>query len=370
MKSKYLVVLAITLVLIVALILPACAQPAPAPKPAPTPAPTPAPAPKDPVKFKFSYTMPKGASVGAAYEFFGPEFEKRTQGRYKIETYPGSTLIPVPAALDSVKKDVAQIVMTSVGTFPKDFALSNVMTIPTLGFAGKNADDIVQACKAAWEFVDTTAEAKAEFKDVQLVWTQVLDPYNLVSRKKEIHGPSDFSGMKVGGPSAGGRDMVQAAGGAGVNFAPPESYQNLEKGVVDAAFLTLAQVEDYKLFEICDYYYRMDFGGGVHIILMNKDAWAKIPPADQKIFLETWPDAGKVGAQNSLVQVEKGIKSVTAAGKKIYDPTADERVAWEKSAQVAIDKWAADAQALKIAPAVTDSTLAKWKQIRAKYMPK
>jgi TRAP-type C4-dicarboxylate transport system substrate-binding protein len=369
MKSKYLVVLAVTLVLIVALILPACAQPAPAPKPAPAPAP--APAPKEPIKFKFSYTMPKGASVGAAYEFFGPEFEKRTEGRYKIETYPGSTLIPVPAALDSVKKDVAQIVMTSYGTFPKDFALGNVVTIPTLGFPGNNADEMVGACKAAWEFVDTTPDAKAEFKDVQLVWTQVLDAYNLISRKKEIHLPSDFSGMKVGGPSAGGRDMVQAAGGAGVNFAPPESYQNLEKGVVDAAFLTMAQVEDYKLYEICDYFYRMDFGGGCHIILMNKDAWAKMPPADQKIMLETWPVAAKVGAQNSLVQVEKGLKSTSALpGKKIYGPTADERAAWEKAAQVAIDKWASDAQALKIAPAVTDSVLAKWKQIRAKYLPK
>lgn len=364
MKIKHGFILVVALVLMAALILPACA---PAPAPAPKPAPAPAPAPVAPKTLKFSYTMPKGASVGAAYEFFGPEFEKRTQGRYKVEVYPGSTLISVPAALDSARKGVAEIVMTSVGTFPKDFPLSLVATSPTLALPSRNADDLVTASKAFWEFYDTTPEIKAEYKDVALVWTQFLDPYNLVSKKKEIRSPSDFQGMKVGGPSAGGREIVQANGGAGVAFAPPESYQNLDKGVVEAAFLTFAQVQDYKLFEICDYYYTMDFGAGVHIIIMNKDAYNAISPADQKIMAEVWPLASKVGAENSLKQINAGIASVKAAGKKIVDPTPAERAGWEKAAEVAINKWATDAQAMKIDPALTTKILARWKEIKAKY---
>jgi len=316
---------------------------------------------------KFNYTMPKGASVGKGYEWFAEEIGKRTQGRYKIETYPSNTLIPLAAALDSIKKGVADITNTSFGTFPKDFPLTMITAQPTYGWPGENVDNIYKASQLVNELIESVPEVKAEFNDYQIIWTQALDPYNFISKKKEVRKPEDFKGMKVGGPPVGSLDIVNRYGGAGVRFIPPDSYLNLDKGVAEAAFLTFAQVSDYKLYEICSYYYVMEFGCGVHPIFINKDTWATIPPADQKIFLDTGRDAIKVAAEGSLANIEKGKKAVLDKGYKIEVATAEEIAAWQKAAEPVIEKWAKDAQDLGVSKEVTDKVFKKWMELRTKY---
>jgi TRAP-type C4-dicarboxylate transport system substrate-binding protein len=358
MNRKLWVIFVIGFILVVALIIPACSQPAPAPKPS-TPAPAPAPAPVVAKTFKFSYTMPKAASVGRGYDWFGPEFEKRTQGRYKIETYPGATLIPITAALDSVKKGVAEIVMTSHSTFPKDFALSLVMGIPTLGFPiGDNVQGVQLASALSWELYNSIPEIKAEnnagFVPLHFL---VLDPYNLVSKKKEIHSAKDFGGMKVGG-SGSKMDIVVENGGAKVQMIPPDSYQTLDKGVAEAGFLTFAQVYDYKITEVCSYFYTQDFGCGQHNITMNKDAWNSMTPADQKILMDTFKDSIKISAEGAQDNI----------GYKITDPTPDERIAWEAAAGPAIASWMKDCKSVGLDQALCDKVLATWKQIRTKFV--
>jgi TRAP-type C4-dicarboxylate transport system substrate-binding protein len=365
MNRKLWVILVISLILAVALVLPACSQPAPAPKPS---TPAPAPAPVVAKTFKFSYTMPKGASVGRGYEWFGPEFTKRTEGRYKIEIYGGATLIPITAALDSVKKGVAEIVMTSHSTFPKDFALSLVMGIPTLGFPMNTEKEVQDASAASWELYNAIPEIKAEnnagFVPVHFL---ILDPYNLISRKKEIHSAKDFVGMKVGG-SGSKMDIVTENGGAKVQMIPPDSYSLLDKGVVEAGFLTFAQVYDYKLSELCSYFYTMDFGCGQHNITVNKDAWNSMTPADQKILMDTFKDSIVESAKGSADNIAKGKKMVRDAGYKITDPTPDERKAWEAAAGPAIASWMKDCKSVGLDQALCDKVLATWKQIRAKYI--
>ena len=367
MKSKFLVGV-VTLVLLVALILPACAQPAPAPAPSPAPSPTPSPATTGPKTLKLSYTMPKGVSLASGFEWWGPEFEKRTQGRYKVEIYPGATLVSIPAALESVKKGVAEVVMTSIGSFPKDFPLSMVVHLPTLGLPTNNEADMEKAYEATWELYNTFPKVQAEYKDFKLLWSFKLESFNLVSKRKEVHYPSDFKGMKVGG---GGPQMeiVTANGGASVMEAPPQIYTNIDKGVTEASFLTFAHVDNYKLQEICNYYYEGDFGNGSLPILMNLQAWNAMSPADQKIMMDSWRDASKVCATGTITGRQKGKKVASDKGMKIVQPTADETAAWENAATtIAFKKWEDDAKSVGIDAGTIGDVLNGWKKIRAKYM--
>ena len=195
----------------------------------------------------------------------------------------------------------------------------------------------------------------------------VLDPYNLISKKKEVHSPKDFQGMKVGGSGAK-MDMVSLNGGAPVQMIPPQSYENLDKGVVEAGFLTLAQVYDYKLWELCSYYYLGDFGCGQHVILMNMDAWNAMTPADQKIMMDTWTDVWPVSAEGAMENIAKGIDGLTKAGYKTTKPTAAEIAEWEKAAEPVAEKWAKDAQGVGISAETTAKVLDLWKKIRPKYL--
>jgi TRAP-type C4-dicarboxylate transport system substrate-binding protein len=377
--KRYLVLI-MALVVIGALLIPACSSAATTTTTPPTSptatattaqtsttAPATSTTPVQARKIKFGYTMPKGASIGAGFEWFATEFTKRTNGRYVVETYPSNTLVPSAGALDAVTSGAAEMMGTSTGTFPKNFPLSLVVSIPTLGFPGGVTSSYVEGSDAIWELINGVPEVQNEYQNYKLLWTYMLDPYNLVSKKAEIHAPSDFKGLKIGGSGAK-MEMVAAAGGAKVQMIPPDSQQNLDKGVVDAAFLTMAQVVDYKLYEICNYFYLQDFGGGNYVILMNKDFWNSMSAADQKTLTDIWREANVVSGNNSLASVQEGIKDAQDAGRKVVTPTAAESAAWQTAADAAVTSWKNDAKALGVSDDILNKVLAAWKTARDKHI--
>jgi C4-dicarboxylate-binding protein DctP len=385
--KKYLVIL-VALMVVSALILSACSTsstpsttaPATTAKPttsapttsaAPTSAAPTSSAPTSPsaaVKtIKFSYTMPKGAAIGRGFDWFGPAFEKATNGRYKVEIYPGSSLIPIPAAFDSVKSGAVEMAYTSTGTFPKQFPLTQVTQLPSLGMPEDTPKMWHAGTNAFWEFFNTTPEIKNEFKDVTLLLPLELDPYKLVSKKTPIKSAADFKGLKVGGTGPK-MFIVTANGGASVQQIPPDSYLNMDKGVTDAAFITWSQVYDYKISEIANYYLEQEFGSGLGIIIMNSAFFNAMGAADQKILMDTWTQALDVSAQGAIDDNVSGVKAITAAGKSITVPTADQVTAWDKAAQPAIQSWRNDAKSMGATDAALDPIFKKWSDLVTKYL--
>lgn len=308
--------------------------------------------------------MPKGAAIAAGFEWWGPEFERRTEGRYKVEIYPGHTLVGIPAALDSVKAGVAEIVMTSTGTFEKDFPLSLCTGLPTLGWPMDSVENSQLAYQAQWEFINTFPEVTAEYKDFKLLWPFQLDSYRLFGNV-EVRKAEDFNGLKVGG-SGVKMEIVTANGGASVHVIPPESYMSFDKGIIDVGFFTYAQVENYKLTEVAKNYYDQDFGGGCIIITMNWDAWNAMSPEDQKIMMDSWADATVECVKGSLKDDGIGKQAIKNAGLEITYPTPEEIAAWEAANGPAVDKWVAGAKEAGYEYPLP--FLEAWKKIRAKYM--
>ena len=364
------------LVIVSALILAACGTPeptTPAPgttaPPATSPATT-APSPTQPVQaktIKFSYTMPQGASVGAGFEWFAAEFEKRTEGRYKVDTYPAQSLVKIAAALDAVKVGAVELAFTSTATFTRQFPLSLITQLPAMGFPMENVEQFQAATAAFKEYIATVPEVQAEYTDWVLVTPMVLDPYNLVSKRKEIKQAEDFKGLKVGG-SGPKMEIAKFYGGAHVAQAPPETYLNMDKGVTDAAFITFAQVYDYKIHEIADFYSMQEFGSGAAIILMNKEFYAGMSEEDVQIMEETWADAIDVSAEGVMSQIEKGKQSILTAGKSIYTPTETEMAAWKAAAAPALEKWKDDCRVAGLSDDLINMAEQKWLEIRDKYI--
>ena len=119
-------------------------------------------------KIKFSYTMPKGASTGAGFEWFATEFPKRTNGRYIVETYPSETLTKISVALDAIKAGTAEIIGTSTGTFPKAFPLTLVVSIPTLSFPGGVMSSYVEGSGAIWDLLQCSTGSAERIQGLQI----------------------------------------------------------------------------------------------------------------------------------------------------------------------------------------------------------
>lgn len=371
MKRKSGALTLLVLVLLASLLLTACPSPeaepaAPAPDaPATAPeSPTDSPA-KEARVLKFAYTMPKGASIAEGFEWWGPEFEKRTDGRYKVETYPAQSLVKIPAALDSVKSGVSEIVMTSINTFPNDFPLSLVVNLPGMEIPLETVQDYKNGFNDYMRLYDTNPDVRAEYADIKLLWPFMVSPTILVAKNKEIHRPADFQGIKMGG-SGSIMQVVTENGGAPVQMIPPETYMNMDKGVIDASFLSYAQVRDYNLQEICEYYYNKKFFGGVITILMNLETYREMGTEDRQIMMMSWRDAAEVSAEAMQASEAEGLQAILDAGRTITEPTPEEEADWNASAQIVYDKWVADCCALGIGEETIEGAAAKWRQIIGK----
>jgi TRAP-type C4-dicarboxylate transport system substrate-binding protein len=328
----------VTIVIIMGLLLVAC----PAPETPPTTPPT-KPPPAGPTTLKLSYFMPKGVGLGIALDWFGEEFPKRTDGRYEVEVYPAGTLIEMDSSLDAVRDGVVEMSMTSISSFMKAFPLSAVTQIPTLGYP-TTIEGMLAADVNYMKLYEEFPEIQNEFKDFKLLWNYGGAPDYIVSKKKEIHKAEDFKGMRVGGV---GLKMliVEENGGASVQQVPPDSYMNLDKGVTDATFLVNLQWMIYRMWEVADYYYKMDFGSGATPLIMNFDAWNAMSPEDQQICLDTVYDS-KLLLDQELCPILLNSEKMTAdEGGTVVEPTPEEVVAWQKAAQPTMDKFLADAEA-------------------------
>lgn len=313
---------------------------------------------------KFAYTMPKGLSIAEGFEWFASEFPKQSQGKYAVQTYPGSSLVGIMAALDAVKEGVCEIALTGTAVFPKDFPASLATMLPGISFPLTSVEEWQTAYEAWWEFYNTIPEIQNEYKDIHLLWPYPLDPYALVTTKKEVRKAEDFKGMKIGGVGQL-MEIVTHNGGATVHQAPPQSYMNMDKGVIDGAFLTYSMVMHYKLPEICDYFYENDFASGTIVILMNKDFYNKMPEEDKKLLAKVYAESAAYSAKGMVGDYIKGKKVAQDGGMNIIVPTQAEKDAWAKSYGPTYKKWVADCKALGVKN--PEGILEAWLKISKKY---
>jgi TRAP-type C4-dicarboxylate transport system substrate-binding protein len=314
---------------------------------------------------KFNYTMPPGSAVAGGFEWWADEFEKQTDGRWKVETYALSSLVPDAGALDAVKGGVCEIIMSSTGSHATDFPLAAVTGLPTLSFhkKGVTKEEYMASFKALVELYKLK-EVAEEFKDYHIVTALEADPGYLVTKNKEVLMPEDLAGLKVGGGSGVMADMMTAYKAAGVFQIPPESYVNMDKGVTDAAFMTYAQIGPYKMYEIADYIFKQVFSGGTMLVLASPKWYNSLSKADKKIFDDTWKQAEEKAADSMTETTKKMETPIVSSGIKINIPTAEQTAAWEAAcAKYAFPTWAKQAQDLGYSKDVTDKVLKKWQDL-------
>jgi len=80
--------------------------------------------------------------------------------------------------------------------------------------------------------------------------------------------------------------VIKMLGGVGVVLPPSDIYTALEKGTVDGAAWTILGILNYRWNEVVKYALRPSFGTMINPILMNRDAWNKLPEADRQLLLQ------------------------------------------------------------------------------------
>jgi TRAP-type C4-dicarboxylate transport system substrate-binding protein len=234
----------------------------------------------------------KGEVITLSYSVFFPpthvqaqtavawaaEIEKRSGGRVKINVVPGGALTPAAQCYEGVEKGISDIGMSCFAYTRGRFPLLEALDLP-LGYPnGATATRLANEMVAKFN--------PAEISGVKVLYIHAHGP-GILASKKPVRRLEDFKGLKVRATGLSAM-IVESLGGTPVALPQPETYEALQKGVVDATLCPLETLKGWKQGEVIQYVVDTSKIGytTAMFVVMNQSKWQKLPPDVQKIFAD------------------------------------------------------------------------------------
>ncbi|MBM4308077.1 MAG: hypothetical protein FJ123_15205, partial [Deltaproteobacteria bacterium] len=164
-------------------------------------------------------------------------------------------------------------------------------------------------------------------------------PVNVVlSATKPVNKMEDLKGMTLRGLGFIA-EVVGALGGTPRSIPMPESYEAVQKKVIDGLMIPMETLRAFRLAEVTKYVTECWQIGQVYTfyLVMNKDAWNKMPPALQKVFNE-YPFEEKLATMWNEIDID-GKQLGNVVGLKFIELPRDEVTRWKKAVEPVLDKY-------------------------------
>lgn len=207
------------------------------------------------------------------------EIEKLSGGRVKITTFPGGSLTKAPEVYVGVVNGISDIGMSCFAYTRGRFPLLEGLDLP-LGYPNG-----IAATKVTNEMIKKYKPA--EVNDTHILYIHAHGP-GILASKKPVRKLEDMKGLKVRATGLSTK-IVESLGGNPVGMSQPETYEALQKGVVEATLCPIETLKGWKQGEVIDYVIDTSFIGytTAMFVTMNKEKWDKLPEDIKQIFNET-----------------------------------------------------------------------------------
>ena len=296
----------------------------------------PAPAAAEPIKLSYANFPPAPTFPCVQMERWKEEVEKRTGGQVAIDTYPGGTLLGDKEMMDGVIAGRADIGCLCMAYQPGRFVITNAISLP-LGLPNAKVGSL-----ALWHlYLKYKPEA---FSKVKVLTMFTTAPSNIMS-KTPIRNLNDMKGVSLRA-SGGAAQILKAWGANQVGMPMPATPEALQKGVVQGLFSSLEVMKDFKFAELCKYVTMTEAAVYPFAVVMNMDAWTKLPKDVQKVMDDLameqcqWTGEYMDNHVNEAIAWSKETQNV-----EVIRLSKDERAEWDKLLVPITAKWIEDTKA-------------------------
>jgi TRAP-type transport system periplasmic protein len=263
---------------------------------------------------KISISVAQNSHQGVGIDVFAKEVEKRTQGRYKIQTFYSGSLGGERESIEAVQLGTQELTFTSTGPVPNFVPEARILDIPFLFRDKTHARHVLDGS------IGQDMLAKFDSKGFKaLAWGE-NGVRHMTNSKRAVNSPEDLKGLKM-------RTMenpvhVAAYKGFGIVPTPmafPEVFTALQQGTVDGQENPLSVIMAAKFDQVQKY---LTLTGHVYspcIFLMSKPAFDKLSAADKTAFLEAAKEAAKANRARVDEDDAKGVAELKSKGMSVVE---------------------------------------------------
>jgi TRAP-type C4-dicarboxylate transport system substrate-binding protein len=278
-----------------------------------------------PIELSYSIFFPPSHIQCQTAEAWADEIEKRTDGRVKITTYPGGSLTKAPQCYDGVVNGISDIGMSCFAYTRGRFPLLEGLDLP-LGYP-----DGVTASRVATDM--TKKYRPEEVADTEVMYVHAHGP-GILASKTPVRKLEDMNGLKVRATGLSAK-IVDSLGGTSVAMSQPETYEALQKGVVEATFCPIETLKGWKQGEVIEYVTDTSPIGYTTsmFVVMNRDKWNSLPKDVQDIITQVnseWVE--KHGEAWDQADAD-GEAFITTLDREVIDLPPDEIVRWQEAVE-------------------------------------
>lgn len=283
------------------------------------------------IRLTYSNFFPPTHVHSQLAESWCKEVEKQTNGEIVFNYFPASTLTRPQQTYIAVAKGVADIGMTAIAYSRGRFPVLEAIDLP-MGYTSG-----VQATAIANQVLETFDPE--ELHNTEVIYLHAHGPGIIHTRNKPVHMLEDLKGLKIRGTGTSG-EVIAALGGTPVGQSMAETYQMLQRGVVDGSAHPVEANNGWKLGEVAKYMIQ-NFSSGyttTFAVFMNQKKWRCLTPEQQEIIIainaeyavkhgKAWDEADK-----------KGMAFFLSKGGTVISQTEEESKRWaEKSSLILED---------------------------------
>jgi TRAP-type transport system periplasmic protein len=234
-------------------------------------------------------TPPAHAQITLSYANFPPaptfpcvqmerwktEIEKRTNGKVKVNTYPGGTLLHAKNMFDGVAAGTADIGCTCPSYFPGMFPVVEAVDLP-VGWPS--------ATVASLSLLDLVNKYKPkELERFKVVTMYTCPPANIMSMKPVLN-LEDLKGYELRASGTGAK-ILKLLGASAVGMPQSDVPEALQKGVIKGNVSSMEVMKDFKYAEYCRHVtsnvnlFTVSFA-----VVMNQKKWDSLPADVKKVI--------------------------------------------------------------------------------------
>jgi TRAP-type C4-dicarboxylate transport system substrate-binding protein len=286
------------------------------------------------VKLTYSNFFPPAHIQSKLAESWCKEVEKRTNGQVVVEYFPGQTLTKARQVYDGVVEGISDVGFSVFAYTRGRFPVISAVDLPLGYTSGTVATNVVNAVYNKFQ--------PKELMDTQVMYLHAHGPGLIHTKDKPVRKIEDMKGLKFRGHGTSAL-VVKALGGTPVPKPMPETYQMLQKGVVNGAVYPFEANKGWKLGEVTNYA-TANFSAAYttsFFVVMNKQKWNSLSPDIQKIISQInveW--AAKHGEAWDTSDAE-GIVFFLNQGGQIIGLDSKEAARWKKAVAPIIDEYVA-----------------------------
>ncbi|VEF46761.1 TRAP system periplasmic protein [Bacillus freudenreichii] len=224
----------------------------------------------------YAFFAPENSFPAVQMKKWSEELSDRTNGKVKVDLFPGGTLLEASNMFDGIKNGTADIGMSATSYEPARFPLLTISDLPS-GYpnayvASRTVYDLIQ---------EYPPEAFKDFKIIAAFTTEpaYIQTIDKVESKEDLKGQN----LRIAGSLS---EIAVKLGASPVAMSQSEVPEAIQTGVIDGYITSREVLKDFHLAESIKHIVDYPLHVTTFVAVMNKDKWDLLPSDVQEVIDE------------------------------------------------------------------------------------